>query len=115
MSDYQNQNTTSVQAQKEMCREFIALIKANYPQLRTVKVIYGKYYGELKFTFRARFRYRYLYAWSMTPEYGIARFMLEIQRKLLTETCYSPSEFEKIKHQLQERVIMKYSIKELPN
>jgi len=104
-------NATSVQAQ-ELCKEFITFVKENYPQLKCVKYFRRKIDG--KHIFRAQIKKRRLYTWAASPEYGISRFMLEIHRKVFLEHYYPTEEFERIKNQLQERIIMRYAIKELP-
>ena len=103
-------NATSVQTQDEMCKEFIKLIRKNYKQLKNVRFIKSKN----SFQFRARFKRRQLWAWGLYPEYAMSRFMLEISSKVFQEKYYDAEEFKKIKDQLQERIILRYSIKELP-
>jgi len=111
MNTVNQTNATSVQAQ-EMCKEFIFFVKENYPQLKCVKYIRRRIDG--KHIFRAQIKKRRLYTWAASPEYAISRFMLEIHRKVFIEKYYSNEEFEKIKNQLRERIIMKYTVRELP-
>ena len=103
-------NATGVQAQ-EMCREFIKLIRKNYPQLKRVRFIAR---NQKIYQFRANFKKRQLWSWGLYPEYAMSRFMLEISGKVFIEKYYETEEFRKIKEQLQERIIMQYAIKELP-
>ena len=110
MSTVSQSNATSVQAQDLMCKEFIKLIRKNYKQLKKARFIKVKNC----FQFRARFKKRQLWAWGLYPEYVISRFMLEISGKVFQEKYYENEEFKKIKDQLQERIIMRYAIKELP-
>ena len=110
MSKIMESNATSVQAQ-ELCKEFISFIKEKYPQLKCPKYIFRKIDG--KHIFRAQIKRRRLYTWASSPEYGMSRFMLEIYRKVFYEHYYPTEEYERIKDQLQERMIMRYAIKEL--
>ncbi|MDR1198697.1 MAG: hypothetical protein LBK94_06750 [Prevotellaceae bacterium] len=93
-------------AAQEMCREFIALVKQNYPQLRRVKF----WKRGQRYVFRAHFRYRSLFTCASTVEYGIAHFSLEILRKLFIEKCMSRAEYRAKRDELKRQVIMNYGI-----
>ena len=106
-----NPNATSVQTE-EMCREFVRFIRRNYRK-HGIHHVYFKKLGD-NYNFRACWKKRSLLSFKSDPEHAMAHFMLEISRKLFLETYYSTKEFKKIKDQLQERIILRYSIKELP-
>ena len=107
-----NQNVTSVQAQK-MCKEFIKVIRKNYKK-SGIHSFHFKKIGT-HYHFRARWRKRSLWGFHSNAEMAMAKFMLEISSKVFQEHYYPQEEFAKIKHLLQERLVLQYSIKELPN
>ena len=105
-------NATSVQAQEELCKAFIRLVRKNYKRSGIHHFTFVKL-GD-HFHFRARWHRRRLWAFSSNLEMAMARFMLEISSKVFLEKYYDNEEFKKIKEQLRERVILSYAIKELP-
>ena len=74
MTTVSQSNATSVQAQEQMCREFIALVKENYPQLHCVTYRHRR--SNSSHIFRAQIKRRRLFVWAAMPEYAISRFML---------------------------------------
>jgi hypothetical protein len=105
-----NQDVTNVQ-EREKCKQFIKAVRRNYRrELRSIQ------FWKVRdtFQFRARFHRRQLFAWGLSPEYAMARFMLEIHRKVYCEKYYPTAEFKAIRDSLQERVILTYTVRELP-
>ena len=107
-----NEQTVSNQnvQERKKCRQFIKLIRRNYRQLKRVRF---NRVGDT-YQFRAKFRMRSLFAWGENHECAMARFMLEIYRKVYSEKYYPAAEFEAIRDRLQEHVILTYAVRELP-
>ena len=93
-----NANNSSVPTTSahETCKQFIAFIKAQYPQLYAVKYKRYKNYGKEVFCFRARYRCRYLYSVGYTAEFAMSKFMWEIFRKCFYEKIYDKDVFKEI-------------------
>ncbi len=101
-------NATTLQEQ-EICRDFVRIIRKSYKK----KGLYGIYFKMIGdyYHFRAKWNRRSLWGFSQDKEMAMAKFMLEISRKVFQEHYYPTEEFKRIKDKLQERIIMKYSIK----
>ncbi|MDR1675603.1 MAG: hypothetical protein LBR86_03945 [Tannerella sp.] len=103
-------STVRTTSAHETCSEFIASIKQQYPPLHCVTYRKsGKWH-----IFRAQFKRRRFYSHGYTPEYAMARFSLEVLRKLFTEHYLSNAEYAARKAELRRRVIMNYAVYELP-
>jgi hypothetical protein len=103
-----NNSTCTATSAHETCTRFVAFIKANYPQVENIK--YKRV--NRRHNFRARYGIRVLSARSKTPEYAMARFMLEILRKLFLERLMTPEEYHTHRQELKRRTIMNYAIYE---
>ena len=117
-------NATSVQqttvSQNETCRDFLTLVSKNYPQLKSLKFRRSPYRRKdgtrvKTFVFYACYFRRKLYVNCMTPEYAMARFMLEILRKVFMEKPMTKEEYYASKAFMKKRSILNYSVFELPN
>ena len=117
-------NATSVQQRtvspEETCREFIKLVSNNYPQLKGLKFLKSKHRnvnGERvrTYVFHGCYFRRKLYTSCRTPEYAMARFMLEILRKVFMETPMTKEEYYASRAFMKKRSILNYSVFELPN
>jgi hypothetical protein len=95
----------------ETCEQFILFIKENYPQVKYLK------YKKCKkwYIFRGQWKRRKLYTHGYTPEYAMARFLLEILRKVFTERLMTPEEYHAVRQELRKRIIMNYPVYELLN
>ena len=71
-------STVPATSAHETCTQFIAYIKANYPQLRGIR--YRNRFRQ--HVFRAYFGKRSLYAYSCSPSRAADRFMEEMQSKV---------------------------------
>jgi hypothetical protein len=106
-------STNTTTSAHETCKKFESLIREQYPQLNCVKYIRRRWNGSPEYVFRAQIKRRRLYSWGRTPEYAIARFSLEILRKLYQEQYLSNEEYNARREELQRRIIMTYAIYEL--
>ena len=102
---------TTIPAQ-EMCIEFIRFVRKHYGRKHGLLRIRFKKLGD-SYHFRAYWKKRSLWAHSPDPEQAMAKFLLEISRKLFLEHYYPTEEFNRIKDLLQQRIIFRYSVKEL--
>jgi hypothetical protein len=106
-------STNTATSAHETCTKFESLIREQYPQLRSLRYFRRRWGGKPEYVFRAQIKRRRLYSWGKTPEYAIARFALEILRKLYREQYLPTEEYEARREELQRRVIMTYAIYEL--